>query len=187
LSILLTRNNNSQKILDFKIILFNLYNMEELWAPWRAEYIIGSKEKECIFCSRLKQKRDRQNLILYRGKNAFIILNRYPYNSGHLMIAPNKHKSNLDKLTKAEYTEMFRLMILSSKLLNIAMPADGLNIGINIGEVAGSSITDHLHIHVVPRFQGDTNFMPVVGLTKVQSLALLDIYDSLKKHLKKLQ
>jgi ATP adenylyltransferase len=161
--------------------------MEKLWAPWRAEYILGPKEKECIFCSRLKQKNDRQNLILYRGKRAFIILNYYPYNSGHLMIAPNTHKASLDELTKAEYTEMFELMTLSSKLLTTAMPADGLNIGINIGEVAGSSIRDHLHIHVVPRFQGDTNFMPVVGLTKLQSFALLEIYDSLKKCLDNLQ
>lgn len=161
--------------------------MEKLWAPWRAEYILGPKEKECIFCSRLKQKKDRQNLILHRGKKAFIILNCYPYNSGHLMIAPNAHKANLDELTRAEYTEMFELMTLGSKLLTTAMPADGLNIGINIGEVAGSSIRDHLHIHVVPRFQGDTNFMPVVGLTKLQSFALLEIYDSLKKYLNKLQ
>lgn len=157
-----------------------------LWAPWRATYILGPKEKDCIFCSRLKQKRDRQNLILLRGKRAFIIMNRYPYNSGHLMVAPNLHKARLEELTKPEYVEMFQLLTLSTKLLQAAMPADGLNIGINLGEAAGSSIKDHLHIHVVPRFTGDTNFMPVAGLTRVQSFALADIYDSLKKHLKKL-
>jgi ATP adenylyltransferase len=160
--------------------------MKMLWAPWRATYILGSKEKDCIFCSRLKQKKDRQNLILLRGKRAFIIMNRYPYNSGHLMVAPNFHKARLEELTKLEYVEMFQLLTLSTKLLQSAMPADGLNIGINLGEAAGSSIKDHLHIHIVPRFTGDTNFMPVTGLTKVQSFALVEIYDSLKKHLKKL-
>jgi ATP adenylyltransferase len=160
--------------------------MEKLWAPWRAEYILGPKDKDCIFCSRPKQKKDRQNLILYRGKKSFIMMNRYPYNSGHLMISPNTHKAKLEELTKTEYTEMFKLLTLSAKLLTTAMPADGLNIGINLGEVAGSSIHDHLHIHVVPRFMGDTNFMPAIGLTKIQSFALLDTYDALKKCLNKM-
>ena len=160
--------------------------MRGLWAPWRAEYILGPKEKDCIFCNRLKQNRDRANLILHRAKKSFIIMNLYPYNSGHLMVAPNAHKAKLEELTKAEYTEMFQLLTLSSKLLTTAMPADGLNIGINLGEVAGSSIREHLHIHIVPRFTGDTNFMPVTGLTKVQSFGLPEMYDSLKKQLNKL-
>ena len=160
--------------------------MENLWAPWRAAYILGPKEKECIFCSRLKQKKDRENLILYRGKKSFIIMNRYPYNSGHLMVAPYSHKACLEELTKAEYTEMFELLTLSSRLLTTAMPADGLNIGINLGEAAGSSIRDHIHIHIVPRFTGDTNFMPAIGFTKIQSFDLYQIYDALKKNLKKL-
>ncbi len=160
--------------------------MENLWAPWRAAYILGPKEKECIFCSRLKQKKDRENLILYRGKKSFIIMNRYPYNSGHLMVAPYSHKACLEELTKGEYTEMFELLTLSSRLLTTAMPADGLNIGINLGEAAGSSIRDHLHIHIVPRFMGDTNFMPAIGFTKIQSFDLYQIYDALKKNLKKL-
>jgi len=160
--------------------------MENLWAPWRAEYILGEKEKECIFCSRLKQRTDRENLILFRGEQSFIIMNRYPYNSGHVMVAPNAHKARLDELTKTEYMEMFELVILCTKLLETAMPANGINVGINLGEVAGSSIRDHLHIHLVPRFTGDTNFMPVIGQTKVQSFALLETYDSLIKHLKKL-
>ena len=160
--------------------------MERLWAPWRAEYILSSKEKDCIFCSYLREDNDRDNLILLRGKHSFIIMNRYPYNSGHLMVAPNSHKARLDELTKDEYTEMFEMLTLCSKLLTTAMPADGLNVGINLGETAGSSIRDHLHIHIVPRFTGDTNFMPVIGLTKVQSFALLETYDSLTKHLKTL-
>lgn len=102
------------------------------------------------------------------------------------MVAPNAHKARLDELTKPEYTEMFELLTLCSRLLTAAMPADGLNVGINLGEVAGSSIRDHIHIHIVPRFTGDTNFMPVIGLTKVQSFALLEIYDSFKRHLDKL-
>jgi len=159
--------------------------MEELWAPWRAEYILSPKEKECIFCGGLKQNKDRDNLIIYRAKKSFIIMNRYPYNSGHLMVAPNAHKAKLEELTKAEYTEIFELLILCNKLLYTAMPAEGINIGINLGDVAGSSIREHLHIHLVPRFTGDTNFMPVIGLTKVQSFALLETYDSLKKQLNK--
>ncbi len=157
--------------------------MENLWAPWRADYILSPKEEECIFCSRLNQDKDRDNLILYRGKKSFIIMNRYPYNSGHLMVSPNAHKARLDELVEEEYKEMFELLTLSSKLLTSAMPANGLNVGINLGEVAGSSIREHLHIHIVPRFTGDTNFMPVLGLTKVQSFALLDTYDALKKQL----
>jgi len=157
--------------------------MENLWAPWRAEYILGPKEKECIFCKYLAEDNDRDNLILYRGKKSFIIMNRYPYNSGHLMVTPNLHKARLDELAKDEYTEMFELMTLSSNLLYSAMPAEGINVGINLGEVAGSSIREHLHIHLVPRFTGDTNFMPVIGLTKVQSFALLETYDTLKKKL----
>jgi ATP adenylyltransferase len=160
--------------------------MENMWAPWRAEYILGPKEKDCIFCKYLRQDKDRENLILYRGERSFIIMNRYPYNSGHLMVAPNDHKARLDELTKPEYTEMFELLTLCSRLLLTAMPADGLNVGINLGEVAGSSIRDHLHIHIVPRFTGDTNFMPVIGLTKIQSFALLEIYDTLKKQLDEL-
>ena len=160
--------------------------MENLWAPWRAEYILGPKNEDCIFCSYLKQKNDRRNLILYRGKKSLIIMNRYPYNSGHLMVAPISHKAKLEELTKAEYTEMFQLLTLSNKLLTTAMPAEGVNIGINLGEAAGSSIRDHLHIHLVPRFTGDTNFMPVIGMTKVQSFALLETYDALKKNLKRL-
>ena len=160
--------------------------MENLWAPWRSVYILSPKEKQCIFCKALNGTDDRNNLVLYRGKKAFVVMNRYPYNSGHLLICPNEHKAGLDKLTKAEYTEMFEQVRLCTQLLYQAMPADGVNIGINLGEVAGSSIRDHLHIHVVPRFTGDTNFMPAIGLTKVQSFALLDTYDALKKHLKKL-
>ena len=160
--------------------------MENLWAPWRAEYILGPKDKDCIFCNYLKQKNDRENLVLYRGKKSFIIMNRYPYNSGHVMVAPVSHKAKLEELTKAEYTEMFQLLTLSNKLLTTAMPADGVNIGINLGEAAGSSIRDHLHIHIVPRFTGDTNFMPVIGITKIQSFALLETYDALKKNLRRL-
>jgi ATP adenylyltransferase len=160
--------------------------MENMWAPWRAEYILSPKDKECIFCNALNQNKDRDNLVLHRGKNSFIIMNRYPYNSGHLMISPNAHKARLDELDQAEYTEIWQLLTLSADLLTSAMPAEGLNVGINLGETAGSSIREHLHVHIVPRFTGDTNFMPVLGQTKIQSFALLETYDALKKHLDKL-
>ncbi len=154
--------------------------MENLWAAWRRDFILGPKENGCVFCKRLKQHTDRDNLILFRARKTFVIMNRYPYNGGHLLIAPKAHKADIQKLTPSESAEMFELSRIAIGMLKKIMPADGFNLGMNLGEIAGAGIADHLHVHVVPRFNGDTNFMPVVGDTKVQSLSLYDIYDMLK-------
>jgi ATP adenylyltransferase len=144
--------------------------MERLWAPWRMEYIGSAKEGEdqgCIFCEKPKEGDDEKALILARTELSFAMLNRYPYNSGHLMVAPFRHVGELEALTDEESLDLQRLMQRSIKALKEAMQPEGFNIGMNLGVVAGAGIPDHLHWHVVPRWTGDTNFMPVVGETKV--------------------
>jgi len=152
-----------------------------LWAPWRMEYIRGEKESGCIFCNRIPQKNDRENLIVTRGKTCFIIMNRYPYNNGHLMIVPNRHVGALENLTPEESAEMMHLLQQSARALNEAMLPHGFNIGMNIGKAAGAGIDDHLHFHIVPRWSADTNFMPILGHTKVVSEALQDTWAILQK------
>lgn len=158
--------------------------MEILWAPWRLQYITAEKEKGCFLCRYIKSKKDEKNLILYRGKTAFIILNRFPYNSGHLMIAPVKHIAELNRLSDEEQLELIKLTSLSIDLLKKALRPMGFNIGVNIGKVAGAGLEDHLHFHVVPRWNGDTNFMPTTSNTKVMPQLLKDTYRTLKKFLK---
>ncbi|MDZ7386331.1 MAG: HIT domain-containing protein [candidate division KSB1 bacterium] len=146
--------------------------MDALWAPWRMEYIKAEKPKGCIFCDKQKQTNDRQNLIPYRGKHCFIILNYYPYNNGHLMIVPYRHVSDLGDLTAEEQSEMMALIARSTRVLQSTLHPQGFNIGFNLGKVAGAGIEDHVHCHVVPRWQGDTNYMPIIGHTKVVPDAL---------------
>ena len=159
--------------------------MEKLWAPWRIKYIREiiplEKPKKCIFCHAVESKDDRKNLVLYRGKYAFIMLNLFPYNSGHLMIAPFRHVASLEDLLDSEELDLWKLMKYSVKLLKISLKPDGFNIGINLGKVAGAGVEDHLHIHIVPRWCGDTNFMPVIGNTKVIPEGIYDTYDYLSK------
>ncbi len=119
-------------------------------------------------------------MIVYRGKRNIIIMNKYPYNAGHLMVVPKAHKGKLSNLTSSESNEMFELTRRSVEVLEEAMPAAGFNIGLNIGSDAGAGINDHVHVHIVPRFKGDTNFMTVVGEVKVQSFSIIDIYDMIK-------
>ena len=154
--------------------------MGNLWAGWRRDFILGPKEEGCVFCSRIKQRADRRNLIIYRGKRNIIIMNKYPYNAGHLMVVPKAHKGKLGYLTSLESNEMFDLTRKSVEILKDAMPTAGFNIGLNIGSDAGAGIKDHIHIHIVPRFRGDTNFMTVLGETRVQSISMMDIYDMIK-------
>ncbi len=154
--------------------------MDNLWAAWRRDFILGPKKKGCVFCTRIRQRADRRNLIVYRGKRNIIIMNKYPYNAGHLMVVPKAHKGKLGNLTSSESNEMFELTRRSVEVLEKAMPADGFNIGLNIGSDAGAGINDHVHVHIVPRFKGDTNFMTVVGEVKVQSFSMVDIYDMIK-------
>ncbi len=152
-----------------------------IWAPWRAEFVLGEKEKGCIFCNRLKLEDSVKNLIVYRGKQNFVILNKYPYNSGHTMIVPNRHLAHLERLTESEANEFFELTRLTISVLKKALKPHSLNIGMNLGRSSGAGIPEHLHMHVVPRWQGDSNFMPVIGKTKVISVPLETVYDAIKK------
>ena len=146
------------------------------------EYILQPRDEGCIFCDKPKEKRDRDNFILYRGQTVFVIMNYYPYNNGHLMVVPYRHVDQLERLSEAEQSEMMRLLTQCSAILKETMNCDGLNIGMNLGKVAGAGIDEHLHFHIVPRWQGDTNFMPVIGHTKVLSQGLWESYDLLKPH-----
>lgn len=155
--------------------------MKLLWAPWRIEYIRSPKHNGCIFCDFPKENKDEERLILYKGKNAFIIMNNYPYNPGHVMIAPYRHIGKWEDLTDEELLEIMKLSQLIIKALKKAMNPDGFNIGVNLGRVAGAGIDDHVHLHVVPRWNGDTNFMPVLTNTKVIPESLEEAYKELKK------
>jgi ATP adenylyltransferase len=150
-----------------------------LWAPWRIEYIRAEKEGECFLCRMFQENADRENLLLFRGKTCAVLLNRYPYNSGHLMVAPFRHVAEPGDLTAEENQELAKLTALSIKVLRKAMNPQGFNIGINIGEPAGAGLKDHLHQHIVPRWTGDTNFMPVLGGPRVMPEALTATFDLL--------
>ena len=154
--------------------------MDNLWAAWRREFILGPREKGCVFCNRIKKKADRANLILYRAEKSVIFMNKYPYNVGHLLILPRAHKGDIQKLTDQEWAEMNDLTRKSLQILKDIMPTKGFNIGMNLGAVAGAGIKEHIHIHIVPRFLGDANFMCTVGNSRVQSFSMEDIYDMLK-------
>ncbi|MCI0594926.1 MAG: HIT domain-containing protein [candidate division Zixibacteria bacterium] len=155
-----------------------------IWASWREAFILGKKEKGCIFCRRLKRKKDKADLILYRGRKNIVILNRYPYTSGHLMIVPRRHIALLSALTPEESAEMMELAARAVEGMKKALRAEGFNLGMNLGRAAGAGVAGHLHLHVVPRWAGDANFMPVVGKTKVFSVGLQKIYDLLYPHLR---
>ena len=152
-----------------------------LWAPWRIDYIRGEKESGCFLCRMLSEKADRENLILFRGKTCVVLMNRYPYNSGHLMVAPVRHIAALEDRTQEEILEMERLTAQAVAVLRETMNPQGFNIGINLGEAAGAGLKDHLHQHIVPRWVGDTNFMPVLDGPRVIPEALLETYDLLVK------
>ena len=140
-----------------------------LWAPWRMGYIRTEKNEfgPCIFCDKSLIGKDEENLVVHRGDSAYVLLNLYPYNNGHLMVTPNEHEKDFDKLAVDTQVEMMNLMSQSMSVLRSALNADGFNFGANFGEVAGAGIKEHLHLHLVPRWIGDTNFMPVMGHTKV--------------------
>ena len=153
---------------------------EHLWAPWRLSYIKGEKEEGCIFCNRLHRSDDENDLILYRGQRSFIILNAFPYTNGHLMIVPNVHTWELEAVEDETLGEMDQLLKRSIRALASAFGPNGYNIGWNIGRCAGAGVEDHVHEHVVPRWNGDTNFMPVLAETMVMPELLADTYRTLK-------
>jgi len=154
--------------------------MEQIWAPWRIEYIQMEKPEGCILCDKPKQKDDVANYILYRGDKNFIIMNSYPYNPGHLMVAPYRHVANLEELTDEERHEHFNIVSRSVKILKEVFNPAGFNIGMNISRIAGAGIADHIHTHIVPRWQGDTNFMPVIADVRVMPEALAETYKKLE-------
>lgn len=158
------------------------FELRWLWAPWRLQYIKSGGSKECIFCSKINSKSDREDLILFRGNTCFIIMNLYPYNTGHLMIAPYKHVPDLEDLNTQELCELMELMKKSIIVLKRTLNPDGFNIGANIGRIAGAGVEGHLHFHVIPRWAGDTSFITIVGETRVIPELLLDTYDKLVTH-----
>ena len=157
--------------------------MHRLWAPWRLKYIKENKKEECIFCNKAREKKDEENYILLRGKTSFVILNAFPYNNGHLMIAPYRHISSLEKLNSEEQIEIMQLTSRMIRLLKEVMQPEGFNIGVNLGKAAGAGIEGHLHFHIVPRWVGDYNFMPLLSDTKVIPEALDESYRKLKQKL----
>ena len=154
--------------------------MKYMWAPWRIEYIQMEKPKGCILCEKPRENNDVLNYILYRGEKNFVILNSFPYNPGHLMVAPYRHVGNLEELADEELHEHFEIVRRGVKLLKQAFNPGGFNLGINIGAVAGAGIADHFHTHIVPRWSGDTNFMPVIAEARVLPEALAETYEKLK-------
>ncbi|GHS94252.1 HIT family hydrolase [Planctomycetales bacterium] len=156
---------------------------ERMWAPWRMQYVTGGVKKSggCFFCEAFKDAgNEREHLLLKRGELAFIMMNRFPYNVGHLMIAPARHIGNFEEVRPDEAAEMWQLVAAAKMAMQKTMRPDGFNIGINQGKCAGAGVLDHLHIHLVPRWNGDTNFMPVFGECRVMSQWLEDNYDQLK-------
>lgn len=142
------------------------------------------KPEVCIFCDARDSENDRDKLVLYRGDSAFMLLNLFPYNTGHIMVAPYRHIADLERLESAEVAEMFSLIRLSIRLLKKTYGPEGFNIGVNIGRVSGAGVEDHIHVHIVPRWCGDTNFMPIIANTKVIPEALYDTYNELRRSLR---
>ncbi|MBU0676788.1 MAG: HIT domain-containing protein [Verrucomicrobia bacterium] len=153
--------------------------MKQMWAPWRMDYILQSKEQGCFICRIIHGDDDRNNLVLKRGEHSLVLMNRYPYNNGHLMVAPYRHIAGLEEMTPDEASEMMSLTTQSVTILRRAMKAEGFNVGLNLGDAAGAGLREHIHNHIVPRWTGDTNFMPVLGQTKVIPQSLTDLHDLL--------
>lgn len=151
-------------------------HLQRLWAPWRNTFLIKASAGRCIFCAAKRSRDDRKHLVIARGQRAFVMLNLYPYNNGHVMVAPIRHVGDLEALTAAEWAEMGRLSRRVMKLIRRTLHPHGFNIGMNVGRVAGAGFPGHLHLHIVPRWNGDTNFMPVTGRTKVISQSLRELY-----------
>ena len=148
--------------------------MDHLWSPWRMEYIESNDNKEagCVFCNAQARTDSAENLIAHRGERAYVILNRFPYTSGHLMVNPFEHKPNLEELDSATRAEMIELTSRSTTVLKNIYKSQGFNIGVNIGEAGGAGVLGHVHIHIVPRWKGDTNFISTIGGTRVLPEAL---------------
>lgn len=161
--------------------------MKRLWAPWRIEYLTGEGVEGCIFCDKPAENNDRANYLLYRGEHAYILMNIYPYSNGHLMVAPYAHVAQLADLDPEVRAEIMELTTLCTELLARASHPAGFNLGANMGKAAGAGFEEHFHLHVVPRWLGDTNFMPVIGDTRVIPESLDATYERLKQALTEIQ
>lgn len=155
-------------------------NTNQLFAPWRIEYILGPRTDGCFLCAALAATDDRAHLLLHRGPACAVIMNRYPYTCGHLMVIANRHVESLAQMTVGERAEMMELTHRSIEILAAAMQPHGFNTGLNLGKVAGAGLHEHIHQHIVPRWNGDTNFMPVAGGTRIIPQALEELYDALR-------
>ena len=156
--------------------------MEKMWAPWRIGYILSDKkENGCVFCNAYKTENDKDKLVVYRSEHSFVIMNLYPYNAGHIMIVPNRHIDSPAKLENNEQLNMFQLVNKTLNIIKNVMHPDGFNLGMNLNRAAGAGIEDHIHIHIVPRWNGDTNFMSTVANTKVISESIEETYNKIKQ------
>jgi len=156
--------------------------MNKIFAPWRVEYVKKAKDEdynECIFCEKPQENKDKENLLLLRGDKSFIILNKYPYNPGHGMVSTYRHIADYTKLSTEEVTEIHKLISNYIGAVEKVFNPDGFNIGMNIGKTGGAGIEDHLHIHIVPRWEGDNNFMPVLSDTRIISQSIESSYEEL--------
>lgn len=155
--------------------------MDKLWAPWRINYIRQNKQKGCVFCRIRDEKKDKNNFIIFRSQFCFVVFNTYPYNNGHVMVISRRHTDSLEKLSDEEVLDMNKSLIKIKSVLKKVLKPQGFNIGMNIGKTAGAGIEKHLHIHLVPRWTGDTNFMPVISDSKIISQGLNELFLQVKK------
>jgi ATP adenylyltransferase len=158
--------------------------MERLWTPWRGAYVVSDKTKGCFLCEKAQQGQDQENLVLNRTALGYVLLNTFPYNPGHLMAAPYVHTGDLTGLDTEVGLALWSLALEAARALETEYAPEGFNIGLNLERAGGAGMVDHLHIHVVPRWVGDTNFMPVLGQTKVLPESLERTYDRLRPHFK---
>jgi ATP adenylyltransferase len=157
--------------------------MNRLWAPWRMEYLMSDSTDGCIFCDKPAKNEDEANLILLRTPHSFVMLNAYPYNNGHLMIAPFRHLAGFTDLTDEERCDLMSTIADAQRILERAYSPQGMNVGANLGHCAGAGVPGHVHVHIVPRWEGDTNFMPVLGNVRVVPETLRETYDRLRESL----
>ena len=162
--------------------------MKQLWAPWRMAYIDQDSEEDgCIFCKKLEESDPRDALVLAQSRHSVVMLNKYPYNNGHVLLAPKRHEKYLSELSVEEYGDLNEGLRRSVEIIRRALNPGGVNLGMNLGKCAGAGVENHLHWHVVPRWEGDTNFMPVVGETRVMPQHLLDSYERLHQYFQNFQ
>ncbi len=156
--------------------------MDRLWAPWRINYVSeADKEADCFLCEAARSDQDREKLVLWRGEHSLCLLNRWPYNNGHLMVAPLEHKADLGDLADEELLEQLHMLVRCKSNLTAVMRPDGFNVGLNLGAAAGAGLAGHMHWHIVPRWEADTNFMPVLADTKVIPQSLESLWDLLRE------